>query len=72
MPAAEDVLSLRVECTRLVLRATQATLAVAKGAGFVVPHPSQRWVRQAQFFLVWSCPQPVAAALLDDLTGLLS
>src|SRR5206468_2250983 len=63
-PAAEEVLELRVECTRLVMRATQAALAVAKGAGFVVPHPAQRWARQAQFFLVWSCPQPVMAALL--------
>jgi alkylation response protein AidB-like acyl-CoA dehydrogenase len=66
----EDVLALRVDCTRLVLRSTQAVLAVAKGTGFVVPHPAQRWVRQAQFFLVWSCPQPVASALLDDLAAL--
>lgn len=66
---AEAVLALRIECTRLVLRATQAALAVAKGTGFVVPHPVQRWVRQAQFFLVWSCPQPVASALLADLVG---
>jgi alkylation response protein AidB-like acyl-CoA dehydrogenase len=68
-PADADVLALRVDCTRLVLRATQAALAVAKGTGFVVPHPAQRWFRQAQFFLVWSCPQPVASALLDDLAG---
>jgi hypothetical protein len=66
----EDVLALRVDCIRLVLRTTQAALAVAKGTGFVVPHPAQRWVRQAQFFLVWSCPQPVASALLDDLAAL--
>jgi alkylation response protein AidB-like acyl-CoA dehydrogenase len=69
-PADADVLALRVDCTRLVLRATQAALAVAKGTGFVVPHPAQRWFRQAQFFLVWSCPQPVASALLDDLAAL--
>jgi butyryl-CoA dehydrogenase len=69
-PADADVLALRVDCTRLVLRATQAALAVAKGTGFVLPHPAQRCFRQAQFFLVWSCPQPVASALLDDLSGL--
>jgi butyryl-CoA dehydrogenase len=69
-PPAEAVLELRVECTRLVLRATQAALAVAKGTGFVTPHPAQRWVRQAQFFLVWSCPQSVASALLADLTAI--
>jgi alkylation response protein AidB-like acyl-CoA dehydrogenase len=67
-PSPQDVLALRVECTRLVLRATQASLAVAKGTGFVVPHPVQRWTGQARFFLVWSCPQSVASALLDDLT----
>ena len=69
-PPADEVLDLRISCTRLVLKATQAALAVAKGTGFVVPHPAQRWVRQAQFFLVWSCPQPVASALLDDLTAI--
>jgi alkylation response protein AidB-like acyl-CoA dehydrogenase len=68
--ADEHILALRVACTRLVLRSTQAVLAVAKGTGFVAGHPAQRWVRQAQFFLVWSCPQPVASALLDDLTAL--
>jgi alkylation response protein AidB-like acyl-CoA dehydrogenase len=66
--AGEEALALRVEVTRLVLRATQAALAVAKGAGFLVGHPAQRWARQAQFFLVWSCPQPVAAALLAELS----
>jgi alkylation response protein AidB-like acyl-CoA dehydrogenase len=65
--ATDDTLARRIDCTRLVLRSTQAALAVAKGTGFVVPHPAQRWVRQAQFFLVWSCPQPVASALLDEL-----
>jgi alkylation response protein AidB-like acyl-CoA dehydrogenase len=69
-PPAEAVLALRVECTRLVLRATQAALAVAKGAGFVAGHPAERWARQGHFFLVWSCPQPVALALLADLTML--
>jgi alkylation response protein AidB-like acyl-CoA dehydrogenase len=68
-PADDMVLAMRVESTRLVLRATQAGLAVAKGVGFVVPHPAQRWARQAQFFLVWSCPQPVSSALLADLTA---
>ena len=39
----------------------------AKGAGFVRPHPAQRWARQALFFLVWSCPRPAAEALLEEL-----
>lgn len=63
----EAVLALRVRATRFALRSTQAALVVAKGAGFVTPHPVQRWARQAMFFLVWSCPRPAAEGLLDDL-----
>jgi len=66
--ANDAILSLRAACTRLALRATQAVLTVSKGAGFIAPHPAQRWARQALFFLVWSCPQPTATALLSDLT----
>jgi alkylation response protein AidB-like acyl-CoA dehydrogenase len=62
-----QTLALRVECSRLALRATQVCLTVAKGAGFVAPHPTQRWARQALFFLVWSCPRPAAEGLLEDL-----
>ncbi|HJZ56726.1 MAG TPA: acyl-CoA dehydrogenase family protein [Gemmataceae bacterium] len=67
-PAAELVLAARVGCTRLALRATQAALVAAKGAGFVAPHPVGRWSRQALFFLVWSCPRPVTADLLAELS----
>jgi alkylation response protein AidB-like acyl-CoA dehydrogenase len=62
--------ALRIEATRLVLRATESALAAAKGAGFVSPHPAQRWARQALFFLVWSLPRPAAEAILDDLARL--
>jgi alkylation response protein AidB-like acyl-CoA dehydrogenase len=64
----EEALRLRVACTSLALRASQAALTVSKGAGFVAPHPAQRWARQALFFLVWSCPRPVAEDLLVELT----
>lgn len=57
---------LREQANSLVLRATQATLAAAKGAGFVSGHPAGRWCREALFFLVWSCPQPVLAANLCE------
>ena len=53
---------LRQRANSLVLRATQAALAAAKGAGYVAGHPAGRWCREALFFLVWSCPQPVLAA----------
>ena len=66
-PATEEVLALRVTCTRLALQATQVALTVAKGAGFVAPHPVQRWVRQALFFLVWSCPRPAAEGMIAAL-----
>jgi alkylation response protein AidB-like acyl-CoA dehydrogenase len=62
-------LELRAKANALVLRATQAALTACKGAGFVHPHPAQRWARQALFFLVWSCPRPAAEATLDYLIG---
>jgi alkylation response protein AidB-like acyl-CoA dehydrogenase len=62
--------SVRQRANSLVLRATQAGLSAAKGSGYVVGHPAGRWCREALFFLVWSCPQPVAAANLCELAGI--
>jgi alkylation response protein AidB-like acyl-CoA dehydrogenase len=62
--------SIRQRANSLVLRATQAALAAAKGSGYVVGRPAGRWCREALFFLVWSCPQPVAAANLCELAGI--
>lgn len=62
---------LRGRANSLVLRSTQAALAAAKGAGFVAGHPAGRWCREALFFLVWSCPQPVVSAHLCELAGIL-
>lgn len=62
--------SLRARANSLVLRASQAALAAAKGAGYVVGHPVGRMAREALFFLVWSCPQPVMQANLCELAGL--
>ncbi|MFM7564339.1 MAG: acyl-CoA dehydrogenase family protein [Planctomycetota bacterium] len=61
---------LRQRANSLVLRATQAALAVAKGAGYSPDHPVGRWCCEALFFLVWSCPQPVIDANLCELAGL--
>jgi alkylation response protein AidB-like acyl-CoA dehydrogenase len=58
---------LRARANSLVLRASQAALTAAKGAGYVVGHPAGRWCREALFFLVWSCPQPVVDANLCEL-----
>lgn len=62
---------LRQQANNLALRGTQAALAAAKGAGFVAGHPAGRWCREALFFLVWSCPQPVVSAHLCELAGIL-
>ena len=61
---------LRQRANSLALRATQAALAAAKGTGYVVGHPAGRWCREALFFLVWSCPQPVIAANMCELAGI--
>jgi alkylation response protein AidB-like acyl-CoA dehydrogenase len=60
----------RTQANSLVLRATQAALAAAKGAGFIASHAVGRWCREALFFLVWSCPQGVLAANLCEFAGL--
>jgi alkylation response protein AidB-like acyl-CoA dehydrogenase len=62
--------SIRQRANSLVLRAGQAALAAAKGSGYVLGHPAGRWCREALFFLVWSCPQPVSAANLCELAGI--
>ena len=61
---------LRSSANSLALRSAQATLAAAKGTGYVLGHPAGRWCREALFFLVWSCPQPVMAANLCELAGM--
>ncbi|HVA50510.1 MAG TPA: acyl-CoA dehydrogenase family protein [Pirellulales bacterium] len=61
---------LRSRANSLALRATQGALTAAKGSGYVLGHPAGRWCREALFFLVWSCPQPVMAAALCELAGL--
>ncbi len=68
--ASCDAADIRGAANRLVLRTTQAAMTAAKGAGFVEGHPVGRWCREALFFLVWSCPQPVAQAHLCELAGI--
>ncbi len=58
---------IRHRANGLALRSSQAALAAAKGSGYVVGHPAGRWCREALFFLVWSCPQPVVNATLCEL-----
>lgn len=58
--------SIRRRANSLALRMTQAYLAATKGAGFLGGHTASRLVREAMFFLVWSCPQAVLTAQLQE------
>lgn len=69
-PSAPSSAIIRGSANNLVLRITQAYLTARKGSGFLREEPAQRWARQALFFLVWSCPSPVAQASIRDLAGL--
>jgi butyryl-CoA dehydrogenase len=72
VPEALPSSQVRAQANALVLRITQAYLTARKGTGFLRTDPAQRWARQALFFLVWSCPGPVAQAAIRDLAGLCS
>jgi alkylation response protein AidB-like acyl-CoA dehydrogenase len=61
---------LRRNSNSLALRATQAAMAAAKGAGYMANHPVGRWCREALFFLVWSCPQSVVRSQVCELAGM--
>jgi alkylation response protein AidB-like acyl-CoA dehydrogenase len=61
---------IRQRANSLILRVSQAYMAASKGAGFVKGHPAERAVREAMFFLVWSCPQPVVTAALREFACL--
>ena len=65
-----NIAEVRTRANSLVSRAAQAALVAAKGTGYVIGHPAGRWCREALFFLVWSCPQPVLEANLCELAGL--
>ncbi len=71
-PGAPTSAMIRGQANAQVLRLTQAYLTARKGSGFLREEPAQRWARQALFFLVWSCPSPVARAAIRDLAGLCS
>ncbi len=69
-PGAPTPAEVRGRSNALVLRLTQAHLTARKGSGFLRDDPAQRWARQALFFLVWSCPGPVAQASIRDFAGI--
>ncbi|WP_145272181.1 acyl-CoA dehydrogenase family protein [Tautonia plasticadhaerens] len=66
-PSASEI---RTRANPFVIRATHAYLTARKGTGFLRTDPAQRWARQAMFFLVWSCPGPVARAAMFEFAGI--
>jgi butyryl-CoA dehydrogenase len=64
---------LRGACNDLAVRITQSAVALFKGSALRLDHPAQRLAREAMFFLVWSCTDPVidctVNALVDRTIG---
>ncbi len=60
---------IRQRANSYVTRLAQCYLAAAKGTGFVSGHPAERALREAMFFYVWSCPQPVVHGQMAELAG---
>lgn len=65
-PSGQASEQIRQQANSLVMRSAQAWLAATKGAGYIAGHPAERAVRESMFFLVWSCPQPVLAANMQE------
>ena len=61
---------LRAACNDLALRITQSLVALQKGSALLMDHPAQRLAREALFFLVWSCPDPVIDCTIGLLMGI--
>ena len=59
--------SLRYRANSLVMRLAQVFVCSAKGAGFVSGHLAERFLREAMFFQVWSCPPAVTQQTLSEL-----
>jgi alkylation response protein AidB-like acyl-CoA dehydrogenase len=61
--------SLRAACNDLTLRITQSLVTLRKGSALLLDDPAQRLAREALFFLVWSCPDPVIDCTISLLNG---
>ena len=65
VPAQE----IRVAINDLLIRLAGTHLTLAKGSGYLAGNPSQKLLREAAFFLVWSAPKPVQMGTLTGLWG---
>ena len=59
---------LRAATNDLALRMTQSLVALQKGSALMLDHPAQRLAREAMFFLVWSCTDPVIDCMVNGLS----
>lgn len=67
-PSAEiPAMDIRVAVNDLVVRLAASLLTLSKGSGYLSSHPTQRLVREAMFFLVWSAPPHVQVGTLEHL-----
>jgi alkylation response protein AidB-like acyl-CoA dehydrogenase len=67
--AASDGARLRAACNELAVRVTQSSVALYKGSALLAGHPAQRLAREAMFFLVWSCPDPIVDCTVNMLVN---
>jgi alkylation response protein AidB-like acyl-CoA dehydrogenase len=66
--AASAAPRVRASCHELAIRMTQSAIALFKGSALLIDHPAQRLAREAMFFLVWSCPDPVIDCTVNVLS----
>ena len=61
--------AIRVSANALAAKLAMAYLTVCKGTGYAHPHPAERLLREAMFFLVWAAPLDVQADTLRAIVG---
>lgn len=62
-----DAQALRERVNTLNAQLGMTYLTISKGSGYAHPHPAERLMREAMFFLVWSIPTDVQAQTLNTL-----
>lgn len=60
-------MDIRVAVNDLVVRLASTLMTLAKGSGYLLSNQTQRLVREASFFLVWSAPPHVQAGTLEHV-----
>jgi len=67
-PEAEvPSMEIRVAVNDLVVRLAVTAMTLAKGSGYLSDRPSERLLREAMFFLVWSAPPAVQMGTLRHI-----